>query len=168
MVIAHPRLVQTGLDLVDFPTLVFYQTEYSVYTLRQAARRSLRIGQTRPVRVYFLAYRDTLQEAALGLVAAKARSSLALEGELPENGLVVAAEDDPTLALARALVEKRPVPHQWENVAGVYTPLAEEPQVDEKALEVVWPTLKEARVVRVGRRKMVLPAGQTVLFEEVL
>ncbi len=80
VLVVHPRVVQTGLDLIDFPTVVWYQPEYSVYTLRQAARRSWRIGQTRPVRVVYLAYRGTLQEAALALIAAKARSSLALEG----------------------------------------------------------------------------------------
>ncbi len=30
------------------------------------------------------------------------------------------------------------------------------------------PTLPESRVVKVGRHKVVLPAGQPVLFEEVL
>lgn len=103
VLVVHPRVVQTGLDLIDFPTVVWYQPEYSVYTLRQAARRSWRIGQTRPVRVVYLAYRGTLQEAALALIAAKARSSLALEGELVEGGLTVMAQEDPTLALAKAL-----------------------------------------------------------------
>ncbi|HET9217266.1 MAG TPA: hypothetical protein VFR18_09825, partial [Terriglobia bacterium] len=38
--ICHPRLVQTGLDLLPFPTIFFVQTGYSIYTLRQASRRS--------------------------------------------------------------------------------------------------------------------------------
>ncbi len=166
VLVAHPRLVQTGLDLIDFPTLVFYQTEYSVYTLRQAARRSLRIGQTQPVRVYFLAYRGTLQVEALRLIATKARSSLALEGELVEGGLAVASEEDPTLALAKALADRVSPPEvEWVNVAGVET-AREEPE--KKAPEPVrLPVLKQARVVRVGRHRMVLPAGQPVLFEEV-
>ena len=33
--ICHPRLVQTGLDLVDFPTICWMETDYSVYTMRQ-------------------------------------------------------------------------------------------------------------------------------------
>ncbi|RTI28916.1 DEAD/DEAH box helicase, partial [Thermus scotoductus] len=103
VLVLHPRIVQTGLDLVDFPTVVWYQPDYSVYTLRQASRRSWRIGQRHPVRVVFLAYRGTLQEAALALIARKARASLALEGELVEGGLVDQAEEDPTLALAKAL-----------------------------------------------------------------
>ena len=52
--ICHPRLVQTGLDLIDFPTLIWYETDYSVYVMRQASRRSWRIGQTRPVKVVFM------------------------------------------------------------------------------------------------------------------
>ena len=31
--------------------------DYSVYVMRQAPRRSWRIGQTRPVKVVFMAYR---------------------------------------------------------------------------------------------------------------
>jgi hypothetical protein len=42
--ICHPKLVQTGLDLLLFPTIFFVQTGYSIYTLRQASRRSWRIG----------------------------------------------------------------------------------------------------------------------------
>ena len=34
VVVCHPRLVQTGLDLVDFPTVCWFETDYSVYTLR--------------------------------------------------------------------------------------------------------------------------------------
>ena len=104
VIICHPRIVQTGLDLIAFPTLVFYQIEYSVYTLRQASRRSWRIGQDQPVKVVHLAYEETIQTQALGLVAKKAQASLALEGELVEGGLVAIAEDDLMLSLAKSLV----------------------------------------------------------------
>ncbi len=106
VLICHPRLVQTGLDLIDFPTICWYETDYSVYTMRQASRRSWRIGQTRPVQVVFMAYRNTLQADALKLVAKKLQSSLAVEGELPEDGLVAYGDDgdDLMLALARKIV----------------------------------------------------------------
>ena len=42
VVICHPKLVETGL--LWFPTLYFYETGYSLHTLRQASRRSWRIG----------------------------------------------------------------------------------------------------------------------------
>jgi hypothetical protein len=43
-----------GLDLLDFPTIPFYETGTSIYALRQASRRSWRIGQRRNVKVKFL------------------------------------------------------------------------------------------------------------------
>ena len=63
VLISHPWLVQTGLDLIDFQTLCWYETEFSVYVMRQASRRSWRIGQTRPVKVVFMSYQNTLQAA---------------------------------------------------------------------------------------------------------
>ena len=106
VMICHPRLVQTGLDLIDFQTLCWFETDYSVYVMRQASRRSWRIGQTRPVKVVFMAYRNTLQADALKLVAKKLQSSLAVEGELPEDGLAAYGDDgdDLMMALARKIV----------------------------------------------------------------
>ena len=91
---------------MDFPTIVWFETDYSVYVMRQASRRSWRIGQTRPVKVVFMAYRNTLQADALKLVAKKLQSSLAVEGELPEDGLAAYGDegDDLMLALARKIV----------------------------------------------------------------
>ncbi|MCY3657045.1 MAG: hypothetical protein OXG95_10620, partial [Chloroflexi bacterium] len=106
VLVCHPRLVQTGLDLVEFPTICWYETDYSVYTMRQASRRSWRIGQSEPVQVVFMAYRNTLQADALKLVAQKLQSSLAVEGELPEDGLAAYGDDgdDLLIALARKIV----------------------------------------------------------------
>ena len=74
--------------------------------MRQASRRSWRIGQTRPVKVVFMSYRNTLQADALKLVAKKLQSSLAVEGELPEDGLAAYGDDgdDLMMALARKIV----------------------------------------------------------------
>ncbi|MCC7368784.1 MAG: hypothetical protein IT306_10200 [Chloroflexi bacterium] len=107
VLLTNPRLVQTGLDLVDFPSVVWAEVDYSVYVLRQASRRSWRIGQRHPVEVTFLTYAGTLQAEALALVAAKTRASLMVEGELPEDGLAALEGDggDVYLALARRLAE---------------------------------------------------------------
>ena len=107
VLVCHPRLVQTGLDLVEFPTICWYETDYSVYTMRQASRRSWRIGQTEPVQVVFMAYRNTLQADALKLVAKKlAKRPSPSKGELPEDGLAAYGDDgdDLMLALARKIV----------------------------------------------------------------
>jgi len=106
VIIGNPMLVQTGLDLLDFPTIIFYQTGYSIFTLRQASRRSWRIGQDKPVRIHYLHYQGTMQERALELVGKKLSASLAIEGKLTSDGLAsLSAGEDMTLMLARALVE---------------------------------------------------------------
>ena len=86
-----------------------------MYTMRQASRRSWRIGQKRPVKVVFMAYRNTLQADVLKLVAKKLQSSLAVEGELPEDGESV--ED--VFAQARdaeASAEEFLVDYGWKSV----------------------------------------------------
>lgn len=178
VVLSHPKLVQTGLDLLDFPTLVFYQIEYSVYTLRQAARRSWRIGQRRGVKVIHMVYRDTLQERAVKLIAAKAKSSLALEGELSDSGLTVQAEEDLLVSLAKSLVEGESASsEEWQDVSGMASEefLGEQPQVLElparpalKRLEPEVETLvhylESDLVLSTGKRRKVLSADQGMLF----
>jgi DNA polymerase III delta prime subunit len=107
VVIAHPKLVETGLDLLDFPTLIFYESGYSLHTLRQASRRSWRIGQNQPVRVKFLCYEGTMQGACLRLMGKKLLVALTMEGKFAGEGLQRIDEDDDMLsAMARELVEK--------------------------------------------------------------
>lgn len=114
VVVSHPRLVETGLDLFDkngrhnFPTLVFYETGYNLFTLRQAARRAWRIGQKQPCRVVYLHYERTMQERALALMGKKLTAAQALEGTFSTEGLVALAGDDANveIALARSLIER--------------------------------------------------------------
>jgi superfamily II DNA or RNA helicase len=107
VVISHPKLVETGLDLLDFPTILFYESGYSLHTLRQASRRSWRIGQTRPVRVKFLCYEGTMQTACLRLMGKKLLVALTMEGKFAGEGLQNIDEDDDMLsAMARELVER--------------------------------------------------------------
>jgi hypothetical protein len=107
VVICHPRLVETGLDLLAFPTLYFYETGYSLHTLRQASRRSWRIGQMHPVRVKFLAYRGTMQETCIRHMGKKMLVALMMEGKFSGEGLQsLDANEDLLSAMARELVEK--------------------------------------------------------------
>ena len=106
--IAHPRLVQTGLDLWSFPDIFFYETGYSIYTLRQASRRSWRIGQWTNVNVKFFYYAGTMQEACLRLMGKKLLVSLAMEGKFATDGLQAIDEgDDILMAMARELVTEK-------------------------------------------------------------
>jgi superfamily II DNA or RNA helicase len=107
VIIGHPKLVETGLDLLDFPTLIFYETGYSLHTLRQSSRRSWRIGQNRPVEVIFLCQEATMQTKCLRLMGKKLLVALTLEGKFAGEGLHDIEEDDDMLAaLARELVQE--------------------------------------------------------------
>ena len=108
VVIGHPRLVQTGLDLWAMPDIFFYETGYSIYTLRQASRRSWRIGQRNNVNVKFFYYAGTMQETCLRLMGKKLLVSLAMEGKFATDGLQSIDEgDDILMAMARELVMEK-------------------------------------------------------------
>ena len=106
VLVTNPDLVKTGLDLLEFPTIVFMQTGYNVYTLQQASRRSWRIGQKQPVDVHFLGYADSAQMACLSLMAKKIAVSQSTSGDMPETGLDVLNQDGDSIevALARQLI----------------------------------------------------------------
>jgi SNF2 family DNA or RNA helicase len=106
VLITNPELVKTGLDMLEFPTIVFLTTGYNVYTLQQAARRSWRIGQKADVDVYFLGYRGSAQMACLELMAKKIAVAQSTSGDMPESGLDVLNQDGDSIevALARQLV----------------------------------------------------------------
>jgi hypothetical protein len=107
VVICHPKLVETGLDLLAFPTLYFYETGYSLHTLRQASRRSWRIGQRYAVRVKFVTYTGTMQETCLRLMGKKMLVALMMEGKFSGEGLQsLDTDEDLMSAMARELVEK--------------------------------------------------------------
>jgi len=138
VLVCHPRLVQTGLDLPEFPTIYFAETGYSLYTLRQASRRSWRIGQRKNVRVKFVHYQDTVQERCLRLMGKKLMVALAVEGKFTGEGLQDAGDEDAAdilTALARELVSEARI---GETADAVWASLARErarvtpdsPQVD--------------------------------------
>ncbi len=109
VLITHPKCVQTGLDLLAFPTLVFYQCEYSAYVVGQASRRDWRIGQRADVHVYHVVYANSARENAPRLVARKRRAAKLVDGDLDEDGLVAEIETDgPLKELARSLVDGDP------------------------------------------------------------
>ena len=90
VLITNPRLVETGMNLHDYGycTILFYEIEYSLYTLWQAMSRVWRPGQTKGVKVYFSEYRGTLEESALALVGQKMMAGQLLYGDDVSGALV--------------------------------------------------------------------------------
>jgi hypothetical protein len=102
------HVYEVALDLLSHPSLIFYESGYSLHTLRQASRRSWRIGQWQPVRVYYRHYEETVQTSCLLLMGKKLLVSLAMEGKFSGDGLQALDDgDDMLTAMARELVTER-------------------------------------------------------------
>ena len=107
VLICNPTLVETGLDLLDFTTIIFYQLGYKLTTMRQASRRSYRLNQKNPVHVYFLYYKNTAQEQALAIMSLKLHAATALEGNFSSEGLTAINSDETDILgqLAKSIVD---------------------------------------------------------------
>jgi hypothetical protein len=105
VIISHPDLVATGLDLWAFPSLFWFSTGYKLFTLWQASRRAWRIGQTAPCRVRFYANDGSFEQTALHLMAAKLDAARVLEGQLTLEGLQQLHDQTGDHDLVRALVQ---------------------------------------------------------------
>lgn len=104
---------------------------------RRTSRRSRRIGQRFAVRVKFVIYAGTMQEASLRLMGKKTLVVLMTEGKFSSEGLQsLDADEDLMSATARELVEKagvgesadaiwRELDHEREKV--LPRPIAAEP-----------------------------------------
>ena len=94
VLLVNPKLVETGLDLVMFSDLVFFETTTSLYTLWQAMRRVWRLGQNKEVNVTFLTYAGTVEEDILRRMGVKMKYAQLLYGKEASGTLVETDGDD--------------------------------------------------------------------------
>src|SRR5258708_14941176 len=71
VLLCNPILVQTGLDLVNFPSLIFFEPMYSLYVMSQASRRAWRLIQDKPCKTFYPFYTDLMENQAVELVGKK-------------------------------------------------------------------------------------------------
>ena len=141
VLITNPSLVETGLDLNAFTTLIFYNIAYNLYIFRQAARRSYRINQTAPkVEVYMFYYKDTMQQRALRLMASKLSAATVIEGNISDEGLAALSScEDMTTQLAKVLMSG--IKEDTETLADTFKKMAihseRQDKKEESALKVV-------------------------------
>lgn len=127
VMITNPGLVETGLDLNDFTTLIFYDMAFKLFTFRQASRRSWRINQTAPrVEVYILYYRHTMQERAVRLMASKLSVAGIIEGGvMTDEGLAAMSESEDMMSvLAKELAEGIRHENAVEDIAASFRKMA--------------------------------------------
>jgi len=105
VLICNPKLVETGLDLIAYSTVVFAEIEYSLYTLWQSVRRVWRLGQQKPVKAVFSVYGDTMEAKALTLMGKKMKAAQLLYGDEVGGAIVPEEEGDFLTQLARNVLE---------------------------------------------------------------
>ena len=124
VLITNPSLVETGLDLNAFTTLIYYNIGYNLFTFRQSSRRSWRINQTAPkVEVYILYYAGVMQARAMKLMASKLSVATIIEGNLSDEGLAAMSDcRDMTTLLAKELTLG--IKEEVEDVAELFKKMA--------------------------------------------
>ncbi len=171
VLIVNPRLVETGLDLVQFATVVFYEIDYSLYTMWQAMRRVWRLGQQKAVKVIFTAYANTLESKALALMGKKMQAAQLLYGD--EVGGAIVPEDDGDFLsqLARSVLEGKELPDLQAMFAEAHptttaptgSPTAQSPRMRMVDMRSLWK--QESRRQRQRRRRRTeVSAAQLSLF----
>ena len=105
VLITNPSLVETGLDLNDFTTIIYYNVGYNLFTFRQSSKRSWRINQAYSrVEVHILCYENTMQHRAIRLMGTKLSVATTIEGNVTDEGLAAMSDcQDLTTALVKEL-----------------------------------------------------------------
>jgi hypothetical protein len=106
-VLTSAALVSEGVDIVECPTIIWYCHEFSAYTMPQASRRSYRLNQTLPVRVYFLAYDETPQADAMARCARKLKAQQVIQGDIANGIALLMTDDDAVDIMSREVSSKR-------------------------------------------------------------
>lgn len=159
---ASPSHIPRNLDLMFCPTIIWYETGYSTFTLRQASRRSWRIGQTKPVTVRFLCYENTAQVGCLRLMGRKLLVSMALEGKFSESGLQSMDDGaDVLTTLARELVMNQGVGQSADDIWKALQ--AQQPQTQMAAIATEPEPLPAAPLVSEPRPASTLMFGRDLL-----
>ena len=122
VVVCHPKLVETGLDLLDFPTLYFYETGYCLFTLldRQVVGHGASVRSTGSGEVPDVLRHSTGK--SIRLMGKRFCCDLMLEGKLSGEGLDGFEEDDDMVtSMVRELLEEGKVGESadavWANLA---------------------------------------------------
>ncbi len=103
VLIMNMSLVQVGLDLLEWPTIIYYQLNDDINVLRQAGGRNWRIGQNRNSRIYFLVNQNTQQMAQFERLMTRRIEALLVEGRINRSDELAKFAKNNNSKLARDL-----------------------------------------------------------------
>lgn len=103
VLIMNMSLVQVGLDLLEWSSIIYYQLNDDINVLRQAGGRNWRIGQSRNCRIYYLVNQDTQQMAQFERLMTRRIEALLVEGRIERSSPLVQFAKENESKLARDL-----------------------------------------------------------------
>ncbi|MDX8367702.1 helicase-related protein [Cytobacillus sp. IB215665] len=120
VIITNMKLVEVGLDLMEYPSLHFYQMNDDINTVRQASRRSWRLGQHRLCKVFYYVAKKTQQMAQFERLMSRRVSALIVEGRIERSDELAKYADMSVSGLTSDLsksLESTEVANAWKQVA---------------------------------------------------
>ncbi|MDY7079254.1 MAG: DUF6094 domain-containing protein [Chloroflexota bacterium] len=111
VIISHPGKLETGLDLIHYPWIYFYQPVTNLYTMIQAKGRAWRLGQEWACETHFWYYADTEEHALLQLQADKMIADNLLRGGELAGGLMDMGRQLNSVEMTRAALREGDLRH---------------------------------------------------------
>jgi hypothetical protein len=111
VIVSHPRRLRTGLDLLRYPWIYFYQPIDNLYTMIQAKGRAWRLGQRWGCETHFLYYADTEEHALLQQQADKMIADNLLRGGELTGGLMTLGKQLSSVEATRDALTKGDLRH---------------------------------------------------------
>lgn len=88
ILLCNPELVKTGLDLIQFTRIIFFEPTLQLSTMLQAAARHVRLNQTaKRCETIFMYYEGTMEARMTALMSRKQRAAKMFTGDLGLTGL---------------------------------------------------------------------------------
>ena len=136
VVIVPYRRVNEGLNLQSaIDTILWFEMALNLFMLDQASRRAWRLGKREEVRIYYLAYANTVGHTKLRKLGQQSGAAAAFAGE-PAHGALIehAGADKTTLARLSSLLEQSEGEEGDDGENGIVQISSEEEVAEEEAV----------------------------------
>lgn len=120
VIITNMKLVEVGLDLMSFPTIIYFQLCDEVSTLRQSSRRAWRLGQPKKCKVYYLVNDHTQQMIQFKRLMSRRVSAMITEGRIERSDSLAQYADVGASQLTNDLskqLDSADLTSAWESMA---------------------------------------------------
>lgn len=126
VVVTNAKLVEVGLDLLSYPTLMFWQFTDEVSVMRQSSKRSWRIGQNRRCRIIYYIHSESYEVVQFRRMMKKRSHAMLLEGRILSDDMEAFADKDEksssTFNIASCLVDVSDLTQKWQALADLDVP----------------------------------------------